>query len=193
MPILYNTLVNIWDKLQSVCSSIYEVSLFRAAFTVAFFGLFRIGELVWTSSVDPNRSLLQSDIRFLTCPGKGQSLHVHLRKSKANQRGPMEIVKIYALKSKVCPVLAMKLYLEVKPSSSKHLFCHKDGSPLTRYQFGAVLTRTIATLNMATSDYKTHSFRIGAATWLAQQGTSYDAIRKLGRWSSNAFLHYIRI
>ncbi len=38
-----------------------------------------------------------------------------------------------------------------------------------------------------------HTFRIGAATWAALQGADDDEIRRMGHWSSNAALKYIRI
>ena len=40
--------------------------------------------------------------------------------------------------------------------------------------------------------YKSHSFRIGAASWAAAKGFSNSKIRQLGRWISNAFLNYIQ-
>ncbi len=46
-PIVFETLVLIIDQLNQICISPFEVSLFRAAYTMAFFGLFRVGELVF--------------------------------------------------------------------------------------------------------------------------------------------------
>lgn len=191
LPILYGTLVKIWHELSNVCFSDFEAHMFRAAYTLAFFGLFRVSEIVWTSAIEPDRQLQMSDIYFGQSPAK--VMRIQLKKSKTNQAGMAEMVKIHPIKSVVCPVKAMSQYLNVRPSISGHLFCHVDGSPLTRYQFSAVLTKTLHALHMDTTHYKTHSFRIGAATWLAKQGTSHDTIKKLGRWSSNSFLRYIRL
>ena len=38
-----------------------------------------------------------------------------------------------------------------------------------------------------------HSFRIGAASFAAEQGLSDAQIRVLGCWKSNAFHKYIRV
>ena len=43
-----------------------------------------------------------------------------------------------------------------------------------------------------TAHFRSHSFRIGAATWLASKGVLDEAIKHMGRWSSNAFKRYIR-
>ncbi|VDH97557.1 Hypothetical predicted protein [Mytilus galloprovincialis] len=43
------------------------------------------------------------------------------------------------------------------------------------------------------TQYKGHSFRIGAATNAASLGYSEQLIQKLGRWNSNALQRYIRI
>ena len=193
MPITLDILTKIWVILEKTCFSSYETTLFRAAYSLAFFGLFRAGELVWTSPGEPDRHLQTTDIQFIRISNKLHCLKVQLRKSKTNQAGKPEIVTVHPVKSAVCPIQAMFTYLSVKPKLSTHLFCHENGSPLTRYQFGAVISKSLINFGMSPVGYKTHSFRIGAATWLAQQGISYDKIKKLGRWSSNAFVHYIRI
>jgi len=41
--------------------------------------------------------------------------------------------------------------------------------------------------------YKSHSFRIGAASLAAEQGLSDAQIWLMGRWKSNAFKQYIWI
>nr|XP_034307881.1 uncharacterized protein LOC117683135 [Crassostrea gigas] len=72
------------------------------------------------------------------------------------------------------------------------LFCHYSGQPLTRYQFSSVLAKALQVLGINSKYYKSHSFRIGAATMLAQQGLSEQAIQASGRWHSQAYRSYIR-
>ena len=192
LPITYEILVEICVQLQSICKSEYEVTLFKAAYTLAFFGLFIVGELVSSSAATINDiPLYLSDIHGLE---QNSKFRVSLRQSKTNQSGAPVIVHIVATNTASCPVKAMKAYLRVRPPQviPNYLFCHNDGSPLTRYQFGAVLSKVIRSLKLNDALYKTHSFRIGAATWLAKQGVKYDQIKQMGRWTSDAFKRYIR-
>ena len=187
LPITYDIFIKICYELNSVCNSQYESILFKAAYTLAFFGLFRVGELVYSMGTDP---LKLSDIQNFK---KGKQFQVCLRHSKNNHCGLPQFIDIAAISSEVCPVNAMLEYLHVRPSNAVHnlLYCHQDASPLTRYQSGAVLNKVIVKLNLNTSYYKSHSFQIGAATWLAQ-GVSRDTIKKMGRWTSDSFKKYIR-
>ena len=193
LPIMYDTLRQIWHKLEIVCFNQYETYLFQAVFTLAIFGLFRVSELVWSSAKDPDRPLQMLDIKFRQDGKATKVVHIYLRKSKSNLDGRTELIEIYPVDSVVCPVKALTCYLKHRLSVSNILFCHKDNSPLTRYQSGAVLTKTLNALKINTAGYKSHSFRIGAASWLASQCTPHDVIKKMGHWSSNAFLRYIRI
>lgn len=70
-----------------------------------------------------------------------------------------------------CPVAAMKNFLLVRQNFAGPLFCHFSGTTITRYQFSAILKRSLKICNIDDSNFKSHSFRIGAATSLARQGT----------------------
>lgn len=192
MPITYPILEVIINKLNSVCHSQYETLLFQAAFSLAFFGLFRVGELVYGSADRADAPLLMTDIIQMK---HNQSFLVKLRRSKTNQNGPPVLITIDAIKTVACPVVAMQSYLSArhKLAGTQYLFCHRDGSPLTRYQFGAVLSKVVRSTMYSSERFKSHSFRIGAATWLAEKGIPYQEIKKKGRWSSDAFLRYIRL
>lgn len=192
MPITYDILHSICIRLESVCTCNYECHLFRAAFTLAFFGLFRVSELVFTSEQLADAPLFVQDI-IGALPAS--PFQVRLRRSKTNQQGPPILVPIAAIGTPACPVASMNAYLQIRSQShaSRYLFLHSDGSPLTRYQFGAVLTKAIRSTNIDAAGFKSHSFRIGAATWLAKKGVAYNVIQRMGRWSSDTFRRYIRL
>ena len=75
------------------------------------------------------------------------------------------------------------------------LFCHFNGHAVTRSQFSALLCMACLILDVDASKYRSHSFRIGAATLASSNGVSDDEIRTCGRWSSDSktFKRYIRI
>ena len=63
-PISEELLVKICGALNQVCYSEYETFLFRSVFTLAFYGLFRVGELVYTSEHCAHVPLTIKDIKF---------------------------------------------------------------------------------------------------------------------------------
>ena len=63
-----------------------------------------------------------------------------------------------------CPVTALQGYLQARKQLSGPLFCHERGDPLTRYQFTAVLRAALSFCGVAGDHYRSHSFRMGAAS-----------------------------
>ena len=72
------------------------------------------------------------------------------------------------------------------------LFCFADGSPVKTSQFTQQLQQALNFCGLDSTKYKSHSFRIGAASLAAEKGLSDAQIRHLGRWKSDAFKLYIR-
>ena len=93
----------------------------------------------------------------------------------------------------ICPVSQMLDYVSVRGNAPGPLFCSADGSPIPRSYFTRSLKEVLQYCNLDEDRYKTHSFRIGAASWAAAKGMSDSQIRAFGRWNSNAFLKYIRM
>ena len=91
-----------------------------------------------------------------------------------------------------CPVNLLLAYLNLRGTSPGPLFCWPDLSPISRNFFTKALADSLRFCDLDVSGYKSHSFRIGAASWAAFKGMSDAQIRAFGRWKSNAFLRYIR-
>ena len=83
-------------------------------------------------------------------------------------------------------------YLVVRGIENGPLFIDSEGVPVLRTVFSKLLGTSLKICNLDPNRYKGHSFRIGAATYAAQQGLSDSKIRLLGRWKSDAFKKYIR-
>ncbi|KAM9326568.1 ficolin-2-like [Gastrophryne carolinensis] len=67
----------------------------------------------------------------------------------------------------------------VRPPGNGPLLVHEDGSFLSRFQFLAVFRKCLKELGLASGDYGTHSFRIGAATEAARLGLPEEIIKRL--------------
>lgn len=121
-------------------------------------------------------------------------MKLYLEHSKADQRGKGEMVIIQNVQSltSIKPVYIMAEFLKIRPIRQGNLFCHFGGQPLTRFQFTSVLSKVLKTIGIDSTKYKSHSFRIGAATNAAKLGLSDDEICKAGRWKSNSYKSYIR-
>ena len=72
---------------------------------------------------------------------------------------------------------------------------HQDHflSCLTEVPSQEQLTACLSHAGYDCSQYKCHSFRIGAATTAATRGFTDAQIQTMGRWRSAAFRRYIRI
>lgn len=191
LPITKDLLEKIILVLPTTCTNSYETSLFSAAFSLAFHGLFRVGELTVHCKI-PNNIVL--GMENLTLDPDKQLLLINLKHSKTDQVGKGTILQIGNSEGVGCPFKLVEKYLSVRPLTAGPLFCHFDKTPLTRYQFTAVLSKAIVRLKLPENTrYKSHSFRIGASTELALQGFSAETIQKCGRWKSSCYKSYIRI
>ncbi len=189
-PITPRMLSDICRMLPLVCYSEYEAKLFKAAFLLAYFGLFRVSELVCTSRTVIGSALKAGDIAFDRECG---SLSVSLKTYKTKQYGSPTVIKLAKEKdSTQCPVQSMHDFDRIRPANHGPFFCHADCSAVSRSQFSAVLAKCVGASQFRGHMVRSHSFRIGRASQLAAAGVSEDVIMKLGRWRSRAYKTYIR-
>ena len=71
-------------------------------------------------------------------------------------------------------------------------FCLADGSAVKTEVFTRQLKGALAFCDLDCFSYKSHSFRISAASLAAENGMSDAQIWGLGRWKSDGFKLYIR-
>jgi hypothetical protein len=186
-PLTLPNLAVICESLPQVCFNSYESKLFTSLFTLAYFGLFRVSELVASYKGQETGPLRNSDVSFIN----SDYVIISLRNFKTNQRGKLITLKIPKETGAICPVRALLDYVLHKPQNQKFFFCHQDGVPVTKTQFCAVLKKCVQGCQLSNS-FKSHSFRIGRASDLAAQGYSAEVIMKLGRWTSSCYKLYIR-
>ena len=157
-----------------------------------FFRFLRIGEITATKpqSIHSNLLYLAHVTRQFCSKGKVVFLVVTFTNYKHNTiRNAFSLILHRQLNA--CPVQSFLDYITVRGLENGHLFINTDGSPVLRSDFGKVLCSVNRVCGLDPSRYKGHSFRIGAATYAAEQGHSDTQIRHMGRRKSDAFKKYI--
>ena len=195
-PISFDLLKRLIHSLRSVCNSQYETILFSSAFSLAYFAMLRVSELAINSRTDESGHALKcEDITFDKSKGQTE-LHVKICSSKTDQKHTSITVIIQShADSNICPITLLQSYLQVRYSGvngSNKLYTHFNGLALTKYQFCSLLQKCLGFYELP-FHIRSHSFRIGRATDMAKNGVKDNIIKQCGRWSSVAYLRYIRI
>ena len=90
----------------------------------------------------------------------------------------------------LCAIHSLLAYLTLRGDAPGPLFLFRDRRPLTRALLTSWLRDILSSVGIE-GNFSSHSFRIGAATVAAKNGTSDHHIQALGRWTSSAYLSYI--
>ena len=161
--------------------------------STAFFGFFRLGELLPNSmsSYNPITSLSWGDVS-VDSHSNPRMIQFHLKVSKCDQYGSGTDVVIGRTGTSLCPVVALTQYLEVRGDQPGAFFLDTAQKLITKPRFVSQIREILSTIGLPQHHFAGHSFRIGAATTAAAVGIEDSTIQMLGRWHSAAFLQYIR-
>lgn len=194
LPITREILGKILCKLPQICSSFYESALFAAGFSLAYYGYFRVGEITFTKPGQEHQIICTQDVKIIK-NGNAKEVQIQLHFSKTDQGGRGTVIVIKDKESNTGPGLVsiLEKYLRIRPKTLGPLLCHVNGKALTQYQFSSVLAKALTAAGIDARGYKSHSFRIGAASDASASGISDSEIQAKGRWKSQAYKSYIRI
>ena len=164
------------------------------ASTVAFFGCFRMGEILPAESGNTDDTLLWQDVKIYD--ESHVLFHIKTPKSK-NKQG--EFVDIFRVKGHgVCPVMAItKLRSSLPLQCSKNpVFMFENGTLLTMKKFNNIL-QTLLTPHIGhhAQQMSCHSFRAGIPSTLAKfpdLANSQD-IKGWARWKGEDYNRYTRL
>ena len=178
-PITEELLLSLIDSMSSMNLPTYDFSLFSTMFLFAFYFGLRISE--FTSS---RHNLNLSDVTVSTdCISIIFHSYKHsVRPSLPHTLKPSNL--------RFCPVRSACTYISKRHSSPGPFFILSN-KPISPKTFSKLLKQCLH-LSNAQGCYSAHSFRVGAASHWFRKGLSEERIRFLGRWSSNAFVSYIR-
>ena len=170
-----------------------ERSVVWAVCCVAFFGFFRLGELLLPSrdAFNPRLHLAWGDVAVDNVRNP-RMVRCHLKQSKTDQLGRGVDVVLERTGLELCPVAAVLGYIALRGDQSGPFFLTTAKTPLSKPDFISKFRTVLGRLGLPAEDYAGHSFRIGAATSAALAGVEDSMIQLLGRWQSAAFLRYIK-
>ena len=189
-PNILRCIKSIWDEDSSDSDKI----MLWAACCIGFFGFLRAGEFTvpGDDAYDPTVHLSHEDIA-VDNPMKPWVVRITIKQSKTDPFRKGVDLYLGRTFADLCPVISLLNYLLIANATKGPLFRFKDGRLLTRQRLVSVVKEALQKAGIDQSKYNGHSFRIGAATTAAAKGMEDSIIKTLGRWSSVAYLQYVKI
>ena len=168
------------------------VGQLRTALT-HFFGFFRAGEITIPSATayDSQIHLSWGDVA-IDNPASPTCVRAHLKQSKTDPLGRGVNIYIGPATNELCPVQALLAYVASRGTHAGPFFCYSASMPLIKSRFIGAVREALQQVRLMPTNYAGHSFRIGAATTAAVAVIEDSLVQTLGRWSSAAFISYIR-
>ena len=163
----------------------YNKKLYVALLCLMYHGLLRCSEVTHSSRCSHNLEASQIEL------GNGSLIQIKFVSYKHNKPNPAPLC-IKATYDSICPVRAIKRYTKMKPINAPALFSHENGRPVSRGQLVDIIKFHLDTCGRNSADFNTHSLRMGKATDMHRDGFTDRQIAVAGRWSSSAFLKYIK-
>jgi site-specific recombinase XerD len=97
----------------------------------------------------------------------GDVVSVFIKTSKTDQSGSGAAVQVKKSNEAMLLFQSLQKFSVLSAHVSRaSYFCHLNSKPLTQYQFSSMLRKALQFLNIESSQFKSHSFRIGGATHL---------------------------
>lgn len=166
-------------------------TVYWCLFLFAFFLFARKSNLVPDSIKDlkNNKILLRRDVQNLD-----NILIVTMKWSKTIQFG-QRVLKTPLIEiplSALCPVSVFKQMCKlVKAKDSDPLFTLPSGKCITYSLFQSKLRYLIEKIGLKASDYSSHSFRRGGASYAFRSKVPADLIKIQGDWKSDCYQQYL--
>ena len=146
-----------------------------ALIQLGFFGAFRRSELV---------GIQYEDLRFVA-----EGVEIMIPRSKTDQTGEGQICAIPYGNEHICPVTAIKTWLEESGINDGYIFrqVNKQGdisdTGLAPDRVNIILKSVATACSLPDAEfYSAHSLRRGFATEASKSGAPFGAIMQQGRW-----------
>lgn len=176
-PVTIEVLRSLLGTLESVCSSPYECLLFRAMFTVGFFGALHLEEMVANhQNIAQPELLYMSDLQLTE-----ESANLYAHTSLMGQERYLIQLRL-SKELWICPVEALHIYVAARPQGEGPLFVHSDSMAVTKREFLTVFRRALRLVGLPPKRYGVHSFWLGTLAVAASHGYSDEAMFRIARW-----------
>lgn len=169
-------------------------ALFRAAFSMAVFGLLRCSEFAWTGSDDPAKLLLRSSVSF-AADDSGVKVNVSASKTDFFRKGCVIRIGCRCRPSspdRICAVHELRNYMSLVHGLPNEPLFRVDGHILDRDMVVREILALCRKCGLDENVFKSQSFRKGGATALKNAGVPDSVIQVMGRWLSNAYRLYVQ-
>ena len=195
LPITFDILQKICNRLQKGVFDIFVDCLIQCACIVAFFGFLRCGEFCVLNAKDFNSSthLCMSDVTF-----HDDYAVLKLKESKTDPFRKGVSIQLHKMNHQICPFVVLQKYISMRQtrqigsSPDDPLFVSEFNTALDRNYFISKLRHVLQLIGYDPNLYNGHSFRSGAATSAGQAFIEDHMIKTLGRWSSDSYCIYIK-
>ena len=194
LPITTIILQRLISTIPLFTLSTFHRELLPAMYSLAFHAFLRVGEFTSKSKMLSTLPIQLHDVMFFRSTKGEDLLQVTLSRFKGNVgESPFFIIIPRSRDVTICAYTLLSRYMTVRPRVSGPLFVHESGAPVLRDFFTSSLKQNLLVAGIPASSYKSHSFRIGAASHCASLGLEDSLIMRLGRWKSSAVRKYIRM
>ena len=173
----------------------YLIAAYRAIFALAYYGLFRIGELVKgdhpAKAKDVHIATNKKKILIVLHSSKTHGKHSRPQKIKISADSPLHSQQ----KKWFCPFELAINYMRLRgdyKSLHDQFFVFRDNTPISAANTRKIFKITLSNLNLNVKHFDFHSLRVGRASELLKLGYSIDQIKLFGRWKSNAVFRYLK-
>lgn len=171
------TLQQLGELLNTAAQHAHPLRVLRdqALLLIAFMGAFRRSELV---------AIQVEDVRF-----ESDGVLIHLPRSKTDQDGQGLVRAIPASNGSVCPVNALREWLNATNIESGPVFRSLNrwgqlgNTALNAASINELLKKLALSAGLENvPEFSSHSFRRGMSTAAARAGVAFELIRKQGGW-----------
>ena len=190
----------LFETERAFSNQYYLEIMYKTVFLLSYYGLLQIGEVTMSPHVLKARKVEigqnKDKIWLILFTSKTHGLESKPQQIRIlGDDAPSIENRINSRKRFFCPFRTTRKYLAMRGDyvdENEQFFIFRDRSPVQLDHVRKVLKLLIQKLNLDPSKFGCHSFRIGRCSELIKLGYSIEAVKRLGRWRSNAVYRYIK-